>query len=116
MPNIICHPCYIADESPLPLFGRIGDTILINRVFLVFILFFTLFLISILFENRKKKEKVKKTNPDSSRGSRNAGGGDKSKKKPSNFKPRSLSPKSKTSSTVNFRDPGIIKRLSQKRN
>ena len=93
MSNIICHPYHIVDESPLPLFGEIEDTILINTVFLVLILFFTLFLISIFFID-SEKEKVKKPNSDSTRGGRNAGGGGKPKKDPSNFKLRSLSPNS----------------------
>ena len=94
MSNIICHPYNIVDESPLPLFGEIEATILINTVFLVLILFFTLFLISIFFID-SEKEKVKKPNSDSTRGGRNAGGGGKPKKDPSNFKLRSLSPNSK---------------------
>ena len=94
MSNIICHPYHLVDESPWPLSGQIGDAIIINRIFLVFILFFTLFLISILFIDREK-EKVKKANPDRSKGGNNTGGGDKGGKKlPSYFiKPRSLSPR-----------------------
>lgn len=105
MPNIIYHPYYIADESPLPLFGEIGGTVIINRVFLVFILFFTLFLISILFENKKKKKKLKKPIQTVVGEVGMLAGAIKVKKKPSNFKPWSLSPKLKTSSTVNFRYP-----------
>ena len=53
-----------------------------------------LFLLSIFFID-SEKEKVKKPNSDSTRGGRNAGGGGKPKKDPSNFKLRSLSPNSK---------------------
>ena len=96
MSNIICHPYHIVDESPWPLFGEIEDTILINRVFLVFILFLTLFLLSIFFRDKQeKKSKKTKPNNNNSRGGNNTGGGDKGGKKlPSYFiKPRSLSPR-----------------------
>ena len=96
MSNIICHPYHIVDESPWPLFGEIEDSILINRVFLVFILFLTLFLLSILFRDKQeKKSKKTKPNNNSSRGGNNSGGG--GKKDPYNFKPRSSSPNSKAS-------------------
>ena len=97
MSNIICHPYHIVDESPWPLSGQLEDTIIINRILLVFILFFTLFLLSIFFRDKEGK-KSKKTNQDSSKGGNNTGGGNKGgKKDPSNFKPRSLAPKSETS-------------------